>query len=88
MPHNLVIVKPGAENEIGLAATNMAADPKAVERGQYVPRSDKVLFHTRMVQPSTTGALRFIAPRKPGEYPYLCTYPGHWLIMRGIMIVK
>ena len=47
-----------------------------------------VLFHTSMVKPSTTVALRFLAPRKPGEYPSLCTYPGHWLIMRGVMIVE
>ena len=33
-------------------------------------------------------SLRFVAPTEPGEYPYLCTYPGHWVIMRGVMVVR
>jgi len=32
--------------------------------------------------------LRFLAPEKPGIYPYLCTFPGHWVLMKGEMIVK
>jgi len=31
--------------------------------------------------------LRFTAPDKPGEYPYICTFPGHWRIMQGVMKV-
>ena len=31
--------------------------------------------------------LRFKAPTEPGIYPYLCTFPGHWVVMRGQMIV-
>ena len=27
------------------------------------------------------------APDKPGEYPYVCTYPGHYLVMRGVLKV-
>jgi len=29
-----------------------------------------------------------MAPKKPGKYPFLCSYPGHWTIMKGVMIVK
>ena len=24
----------------------------------------------------------------PGEYPYLCSFPGHWMLMKGEMIVE
>ncbi len=87
-PHNLVIVKPGAGDEVGLAATRMAADPKLAKSGQYIPKSDKVLFHTRMVPPIAGETLRFKAPSEPGEYPYICSFPGHWTIMKGVMVVK
>ena len=87
-PHNLVIVKPGSGDEVGLAATRMAADPELAKSGQYIPKSDKVLFHTKMVPPIAGETLRFMAPSKPGEYPYVCTFPGHWTIMKGVMVVK
>ena len=66
----------------------MAKDPKEAQRGQYVPKSKKVLHATRMVAPLSAESLRFIAPKEPGEYPYLCTFPGHWIIMKGTMVVK
>ncbi len=86
--HNLVIVEPGAMEEVGLAANEMAKDPAAVKQGQFLPKSSKVLFHTSMLKPESAESLRFTAPKKPGEYPYLCTFPGHWVIMRGVMVVK
>ena len=36
---------------------------------------------------SLVHVLRFKAPSKPGIYPYVCTFPGHWVIMNGIMVV-
>jgi len=24
----------------------------------------------------------------PGRYPYLCTFPGHWKLMNGVLIVE
>ena len=86
--HNIVIVAPGAEAEIGEAANEMAKDPKEAQRGQYVPKSKKVLHATRMVAPLSAESLRFVAPKEPGEYPYLCTFPGHWIIMKGTMVVN
>ena len=86
-PHNLVIVKPGTDEEIGMAGNAMAADPQGASK-HFVPDSDKVLFATKLLQPDTSETLRFFAPKEPGEYPYVCTFPGHWVIMRGVMIVE
>ena len=74
--HNLVIVQPGATEEVGLAANEMAKDPKLVKLGQFVPKSDKILYHTNMLKPESAESLRFHAPKKPGRYPYLCTFPA------------
>ena len=87
MQHNLVIVKPGALEEVGMAGNEMAKDPDGIKR-HFVPKSDKVLHATKLVDPQATEILRFKAPSKPGEYPYVCTFPGHWVIMNGVMEVK
>ena len=86
MPHNLVIVRPGAHEEIGTAAEAMAAMPDARAKG-YVPKSNKILWATKLLQPGQKEKLSFVAPRKPGIYPYVCTYPGHWRRMFGAMVV-
>ena len=41
-----------------------------------------------MVPPISGTSLRFMAPTEPGEYPYICSFPGHWTIMKGVMVVK
>ena len=41
-----------------------------------------------MLKQDEKEILRFNAPKKPGEYPYMCTFPGHWTIMKGILTVK
>ena len=64
----------------------MAADPQAPAR-HYVPDTPNVLFSTKMLDPNTTETLTFTAPTEPGDYPYLCTFPGHWRTMQGVMRV-
>ena len=86
MPHNFVIVRPGALEEIGLAAEATARDADAKDR-HYVPRSDKVLVASRLLEPGQTQTLSFEVPREPGIYPYVCTYPGHWRRMFGALYV-
>jgi azurin len=54
---------------------------------QYVPAMAEVLFHTRLLNPQETVKLQFIAPAQAGDYPYVCTFPGHWSIMNGVMKV-
>ena len=86
MPHNLVITAPGAYAKVGIAGELMATGPDAARRG-YVPDLPEVLFATRMLQPGQVQQMELVAPQQPGEYPYVCTYPGHWRRMYGIMHV-
>jgi plastocyanin len=87
-PHNLLIVKPGSEDEIGQAANQMATVPGAFEKFDFVPKSEKILQATKMLKQGETDTLRFHAPKEPGKYPYICSFPGHYLVMRGTMIVE
>ena len=87
MPHNLLLVMPGAAEEVGLLADELASDPSGLAKA-YVPASPHVLQATPLVQPNERAELVFTAPSEPGRYPYLCTFPGHWRIMQGVMIVE
>ncbi|SDD93008.1 putative membrane-bound dehydrogenase domain-containing protein [Pricia antarctica] len=86
MQHNLVIVQKGAKDKVGAAADKLAADPNGAEQ-QYVPRMGEVLHATALIDPQQKATLRFTAPTEPGEYPFICTFPGHWRIMQGVMKV-
>ncbi len=86
MPHNLLIVQPGMLEKVGMAGELMQTEPDAYQRG-FIPNLPEILFHTRLLQPRESQRLKFIAPKQPGEYPYLCTFPGHWRRMNGVMHV-
>ncbi len=86
MPHNLVIVEAGAMAEIGQLGEATATQPGAAAR-DYVPVSKKILLKSRLLQPRESQRLAFAAPGRPGVYPYVCTYPGHWLRMHGALYV-
>lgn len=86
MPHNLVVVQPGTLKEVALEAATMA--PDAMTDGkQYVPAVPQVIASTKMVQAGKQERLTFTAPDAPGEYPFVCTYPNHWMRMYGVMVV-
>ena len=84
MMHNFVLVIPGSRMEVVEAAIALGADGPA---RHFVPDSPKVLVSTPVVLPGKKVTITFDAPAKEGEYPYVCTFPGHALLMRGIMKV-
>ena len=89
--HNLLIVKDGALEEVGMAANEMAKDPRHAN-SNFTPASKRHLIvqAAPMIGPtrkSRVHVLRFRAPTEPGVYPYVCTFPGHWVIMRGDMVI-
>lgn len=86
MPHNLLIVKPGKLEVVGEAADRMAGTPDAGKL-HFVPQVPDVLFATRLLMIDESDTLSFKAPALPGDYPFVCTYPGHWRTMNGIMKV-
>ena len=86
LPHNLVIVRPGAGEMVGRAADAMATDPDAFEK-EFIPDSPAVMHTTKMLQEGESVRLQFTAPEQEGNYPYICTFPAHWITMKGVMEV-
>lgn len=85
MGHNLVILKKGTDPKGYADAAIMAVAT------EYVPAAlaDQVLTHTKLLGPKQSDEITFKAPTEPGEYPFLCTFPAHFLSgMKGVMVVK
>ena len=87
MQHNFVLIQPGTLEKVGAAADALARDPKGAEQN-YVPKMKEVIIATKLVDPEGRETLVFNAPTEPGEYPFVCTVPGHWRLMNGVLIVK
>jgi glucose/arabinose dehydrogenase/azurin len=86
MPHNIVIVQPGAREEVGTQAQTMS--PKPDRQGRvYVPTNKKIIAASKLIEPGQKETLKLTAPEKPGDYDYVCTYPEHWKVMFGQLIV-
>lgn len=87
MQHNFLLVAPGKLSEVGVAGEKMGATAEGKAK-QFVPDLPSVLEVMGLVDPGKTGHAYFFVPQKPGTYPYVCTYPGHWRMMNGKMRVK
>lgn len=87
MGHNVVILKPGTP--VVPFATKAAQAGVAVD---FIPADDEskklIVAHTKLVGGGESDTLTFTAPTEPGDYPYLCTFPGHFGLMQGVLKVK
>ncbi len=80
--HNFVLVRPETRNEVVKVALEMGeAGPKR----QFVPDLPAILAHSDLLAPDKTQRLTFTMPKQPAVYPYVCTFPGHGLVMYGAM---
>jgi uncharacterized cupredoxin-like copper-binding protein/glucose/arabinose dehydrogenase len=84
MLHNVVVVRPGRADAVADAAMKMGIEGQSRD---YVPASDDVLHYTSLLQPGASESIYFMAPTAPGQYQYLCTFPGHGFTMRGTLTV-
>jgi azurin len=87
MPHNLVVVTPGSRQEIALAAQVMPIDKPDKQGRVFVPENSKVLGGTKLINPGKRELLMVPAIDQEGAYEYVCTFPGHWTIMWGTLVV-
>jgi len=87
VPHNWVLAKPGRLSAVGTLADAMIADPEAVAR-HYVPTTEDVTAYADITEPGKQQTIYFTVPDVPGRYPFLCTFPGHWKLMNGVLIIE
>lgn len=84
MAHNWVLLKPmdtPAINAFGIQAS--AAGP------EYLPKDkSQIIAHTKMLGPGESDLIELTAPAASGQYPFICSFPGHYAVMKGILIVE
>ena len=85
MEHNFVLTSGKMGDKVGIAAADLGLRGATSD---YIPDMPEVLVHTELVAPETEDTIYFTAPSKPGTYEYVCTVPGHYKVMRGILVVK
>ena len=85
MVHNLAIITPGSSETVLEAAVAMGA---AGLKKNFVPEIPELLASTPQVAQGMKYTLYFSVPKEPGNYHFICTYPGHGLIMQGIFAVQ
>ena len=85
MGHNLVILKKGISSlKFGQKIMGMGAGAT-----NPLPQAsmEDVIVATKLLGPGENETIKFTAPA-PGDYQFVCTFPGHFAMMRGIMVVK
>ncbi|OMQ13589.1 azurin [[Flexibacter] sp. ATCC 35103] len=83
MGHNLVILQEGTD-EAAFAAKAITA-----KETDYIPASEKVsiIAHTKLLGGGEEDTIQFTIDKK-GTYNFLCTFPGHVAMMKGVLIVE
>jgi azurin len=82
LAHNFLLLRPGAREAVVQQA--LALGDKGPERG-FVPDSPDILLQSKMLNADGVAKLIFSVPSVPGIYPYVCTFPGHGMVMYGAL---
>ena len=85
MLHNVVLCAPGRGESVGRAALELGLEAAAKN---HVPDSPDVLYHTAVVLPGASDRIYFTAPAAPGDYDFICSVPGHFMTMKGVLRVE
>ena len=85
LPHNMVFCQPGTDTA-AMAMKQMEKPEEALKRN-WLPDDARIWAHSKMLNPHEKEVVSFSAPEKAGSYPYVCTFPGHALTMRGVLKV-
>ena len=81
LPHNVVIGKAGSKDALMAAATVIMTDPQGMAKN-YVPADPNIVAATKLVQAGQSETVSF-TPSTPGDYPFMCMFPGHAIMMNG-----
>ncbi len=80
MGHNFVLLKQGTD------IPKFAEKAMAAKANDYIP-SEGVIAHTKTIGGGESTSVTFTAPAK-GIYDFICSYPGHYGMMKGKFIVE
>ena len=80
MGHNFVLLKKKTD------LSDFAQRAMLARENEYIPKGDETIAYTKMIGGGESDTITFTAPEK-GSYTYICTFPGHYGLMKGVLIV-
>ncbi len=87
MPHNFVVVQPGARQKVGLAAMELPVGHTDRQGRAFVPEAKEIIAASKMLETGQAETMKIAAPATEGVYEFVCTFPGHWALMYGEIVV-
>lgn len=81
MGHNWVLLTKGTE--VG----TFAGKAMRARETDYIPEGDEIIVHTALIGGGEETTVEFVVPAK-GEYDFICSFPGHFSLMKGKFIVE
>lgn len=85
MPHNVAFCDIGTD--VVAMCNKQMEQPELALKRNWIPDDKRIWLHSKNLDPKTKELMEFQAPTKPGSYPYVCTFPGHAMIMNGVLKV-
>lgn len=85
MPHNVVFCKRGTNVE--QLVLKMLEKPEEAMKNNFLPDDPRVWLKSRLLNPHEKQEIEFTAPEESGDYPYVCSFPGHAATMKGVLKV-
>lgn len=83
MHHNVALLDAAVDDHTVVEEVGMAAIDAGPDAG-YIPEHEALLAYTAMAAPGERTEVTFTVP-PPGDYPYVCLFPGHFATMRGVL---
>jgi azurin len=82
MGHNFIVLQPGTD------PMTFAQGAAGAVKTDYIPDDQsKIIAHTKLLGGGESDTIEFELPG-PGEYPFLCSFPGHVALMKGVLVAK
>lgn len=82
MGHNFVLLKKGTDLE------KFEAEAAKAQKEGYIPTdTSEIIAHTKLLGGGESDTITFQAPEK-GTYDFMCSFPGHYSVMKGKFNVK
>lgn len=85
MGHNLVVLKKGI-SAIAFGQKAMGAGANATNALPDSVKGDTIAA-TKLLGPDESETITF-SVAEAGDYEYVCTFPGHFAMMRGVLKIK
>ena len=81
MGHNFVLLKKDVD------VVSFATRAMVARDSEYIPEGNETIAYTKLIGGGESDTIVFEVPEK-GSYTYICSFPGHYGVMKGILIVK